>query len=79
MKNYKFATLFVTAYLVLYAVLTANNTPYSVVTAMFVLSPFLVIWMALTVLKYARYSGKELNDEEWGYQDKERSELNGDD
>lgn len=79
MKNYKFATLFVTAYLVLYAVFTANNTPYSVVTAMFVLSPFLVIWMAFTVLKYARYPGKELNDEEWGYQDKERSELNGDD
>lgn len=75
MKNYKFATAFVTIYLFVYAVLTANNTPYAVVVTLFTLSPFLVIWTALTILRNAPYNGKELNDDEWGYGDKDRSEF----
>jgi hypothetical protein len=38
---------------------------------MFSLSPFLVIWMAYTILKYAPFNGRELKEnEEYGYQDK---------
>jgi hypothetical protein len=72
MKNYKLATLLVTLYLVAYTILSRieDGAPY--VFFMFVLSPFLVGWMAYTILKYAPYDGRELKeDEEWAYQDKE--------
>jgi len=66
-----FATSFVTAYLVLYNVLFHTGASEKVLTAMFALSPFLEVWMAVTILKYGKYSGRPLGDnEEWGYQDK---------
>jgi hypothetical protein len=38
---------------------------------MFAASPFLVIWMAYTIMKYGKYSGPDLDDKEWGYQDEQ--------
>jgi hypothetical protein len=76
MRNYKFATFFVTAYLVIYTLLSQLGASLDVVTLMFCLSPFLVIWMAYSILKYASFEGKELGeDEEWGYSDKSRDQL----
>jgi len=38
---------------------------------MFSISPFLVVWMAYTIIRYGPYNGRELKeDEEYGYQDK---------
>jgi hypothetical protein len=42
---------------------------------LFFLSPFLVIWMVYRVIRYDSYHGKELNDEEWGYADKKKEDL----
>lgn len=43
---------------------------------MFLFSPFLIIWMVYTVLRYGEYTGRELeDDEEWGYEDKSREDL----
>jgi len=71
MKNYKFATVFVTLYLVVYTVLLRLVVSLSIPLFMFSISPFLVVWMAYTILKYSPYNEPELKeDEEYGYQDK---------
>lgn len=76
MRNHKFSTIFVTAYLVVYTILFQLNASFDVLAVMFLLSPFLVIWMAYTILKYGKYEGRELEEnEEWGYQDKKREQL----
>lgn len=75
-QNYKLATILVTIYLVIYTLLHHAGASLQLLGAMFLLSPFLVIWMAYTILKFAPYHGKELeNDEEWGYQDIEKDKL----
>ena len=38
--------------------------------------PFLIIWMVYSVLKFGKYKGPALEEEqEWGYADKKREEL----
>lgn len=76
LRNPKFATIFVTVYLLVYCILFGQDAPLEVLFALFVFSPFLVIWMAYTILRYDTYEGKEFEeDEEWGYQDRERDSL----
>jgi len=71
MKNYKFSTVFVTLYLVVYTILLRLEVSISLSLLMFSISPFLVVWMAYTIIRYAPYNGRELKeDEEYGYQDK---------
>ncbi len=75
-QNHKLATILVTLYLLVYTVLHQSGASLTLLSVMFVASPFLVIWMAYTILKHASYNGRELNeDEEWGYQDKNKDEL----
>jgi hypothetical protein len=65
MKNYQFAAWFVTLYLLVFTILTQVQTPpVNLLMIMFLLAPFLVIWMVMLVLKYAVYNGKELEDDE---------------
>lgn len=74
-QDHRFATILVTTYLVIYTLLHQSGASLSLLGAMFLLSPFLVVWMAYTILKHARYEGRELDaDEEWGYQDKPKGE-----
>jgi hypothetical protein len=42
---------------------------------MFLVSPFLLIWMVVTVLKSGKYEGPELGENEFGYQDKNKDDL----
>ncbi|WP_207492286.1 hypothetical protein [Aridibaculum aurantiacum] len=71
MKKDISAALFGTAYLLVYVILFHYNAPLPILGIMFLLSPFLVIWMAYTILKHGKYEGRELaENEEWGYQDK---------
>ena len=63
MKNYKFATVFTTLYLVVYTALHQLSAPLPVLGAMFLLSPFFVIWMAYTIIRYAPYNGKKYDGE----------------
>lgn len=75
-QNHKLATIFVTTYLIIYTLLHQSGASLNVLGIMFLLSPFMVIWMAYTILRYAPYNGRELKeDEEWGYGDKEQDEL----
>ena len=75
-RNPAFATTFVTLYLVIYTVLFHTGASLIICTLMFAASPFLVIWMAITIIKYGKYSGNELGEqEEWGYEDVNKDEL----
>ena len=54
----------------------ATEIAVSVIPYLFVLSPFLVITMVLTILKDTTRSYPELGaDEEWGYADKAKDQL----
>lgn len=63
MKNYKFATVFATLYLIIYTVLQQLSAPLPVLGVLFLLSPVVVIWMAYTIIRYAPYNGKEYGGE----------------
>ncbi len=76
LKSPVFATSVVTIYLLLYTLLFQLGASKNITAVMFFFSPFLVIWMAITIMKYGKYSGADLNDnEEWGYQDVDKKEL----
>jgi hypothetical protein len=75
-QNHRVATLLVTLYLVVYTFLHQSGASLRILGAMFLLSPFLVGWMAYTILKHAPYKGRELAaDEEWGYGDRTKDQL----
>lgn len=70
LRSPAFVTTFVTVYLVIYTDLLHTGAPAGINTLLFALSPFFVVWMAITIMKYGKYTGPELKeDEEWGYQD----------
>jgi hypothetical protein len=70
LRSPAFVTTFVTVYLVIYTDLLHTGAPSGITTLLFALSPFFVVWMAITIMKYGKYTGPELKeDEEWGYQD----------
>lgn len=70
-----FAAVFVTLYLVIYVVLLQFDTTQFYGFRMLIFSPLLLCWMVYTVLKHGKYKGQELGEEEFGYQDKAKSEL----
>ncbi len=72
-RNPVFVSSLVTGYLLIYTSLFEFNTPFNILMAMFMASPFLVIWMALVILKDRSYKSPELKEgQEWGYADKMR-------
>jgi hypothetical protein len=58
MKSVWFPISFVSCYLVLYTLMAYLSVFRDVVIMMFVLSPFLVIWMVYRVLKDGKPSGR---------------------
>lgn len=76
LRNAKFVAFFVTAYLIIYQILIGTGASLSLVAPLFFLSPFLLIWLVYVVLKFEKFQGKVLEeDEEWGYQDRDRETL----
>ena len=76
LRNPKLAVVFVSAYLAAYCIILLAGYG-NLASVMFMLSPALVIWMVITVLKQGKYTGTPLikQDEEWGYEDKKRESL----
>lgn len=70
-----FAVSAVSTILLVYCVLLNTKAPQSLSYFIFSISPFLLIWLAYTVLRFGIYEGKNLDEEEWGYQDKSKDEL----
>jgi RsiW-degrading membrane proteinase PrsW (M82 family) len=76
MRQDKLSTIVVTTYLFIYTTLFHAEAPLKVLGVMFLISPFLVLWMAYSILKFGVFDSKELdNNEEWGYSDKNKDEL----
>ena len=76
LKNPIFVAVLVTIYLAIYTALFQFNTPFNILMGMFMLSPFLVIWMALVILKDKKYKSPELEEgQEWGYADRDKRRL----
>jgi len=70
-----FAVIVVSIVLLVYCVLLNTNAPRSISYFIFSVSPFLILWLAYTILRFGVYEGKDLDEEEWGYQDKTKDEL----
>lgn len=62
-----------TAYLIAYCILIRVEPGIAMI--LFLFSPLVLCWMVYAVLKYAQYKGRELGDEEYGYQDRKNEEL----
>ncbi len=76
MKKYQIAILLATVYLLVYVLLFDARASDRVIGALFSLSPFVVIWMVIQILKHGHYTGKELEaGEEFGYEDRAKETL----
>jgi hypothetical protein len=64
-----------TLYLIAYCIFLSLPALEGIAWIMLLFWPFLLIWVALTILKHGTYRGQELNGEEFGYQDKNKTEL----
>ncbi|RYY15925.1 MAG: hypothetical protein EOO04_27820 [Chitinophagaceae bacterium] len=63
--------------MIVYNVMLYMSGPTDLVLMIFCMSPILMIWLVLTILKTGKYDGPELSPgEHWGYQDKKKEELN---
>ena len=77
MKNNASAvvTAIVTSIMVFYNVMLYKSGPTDLVLIIFCLSPLLMIWLVMTILKDI-YRGRELSPgEHWGYQDRNKEDL----
>lgn len=75
-KKPAFSVTVVTLYWLLYYFLYYQGIPDWLVTVMFLVAPFLMIWMGYTILRYGRFTDVELKDgEEWGYSDRNRDSF----
>lgn len=78
LRRPSFATGFVSGYLLIYLVLLLQNnqTLHQVACIQLLLSPLLLIWLAYTVIRYGRFTGRELKGgEEFGYEDRDKDDL----
>lgn len=64
-----------TFYLLIYIILLQFDATIRAGFTMLLFSPFIICWMVYAVLRHGRFYGKELNDREFGYQDKEYFDL----
>ena len=70
------AVVIATVYLLVYYMIFYFGKDLQPVLWMFMGAPFVLGWLAYTIIRYGKYNGRELNEnEEWGYSDKERSAL----
>lgn len=70
-KYPRFAIGFTSLYLLVFALFAPNDMSLSLAYFLFSFSPFLVIWMVVSVLKDTSQEVSELQSgEEWGYYDR---------
>jgi len=74
-RNTKFAVIVRTFYLLAYCIVIQFESLQPIGWLMLLLYPLQIAWIAFTIFKHGRYEGSDLNEEEFGYQDKEKKEL----
>ena len=70
LRNDIFSAGMVSFYLFIYCILLQFETTFSYAMGMLLFSPCILAWMIYTILKHGKYTGEELGDQEYGYQDK---------
>ena len=75
MKKYEYTILLATVYLLIYTCLFQASAPVWLLSFLFLLSPIPVIIMVYHILKKALYNGPELGNDEFGYQDADKTRL----
>jgi hypothetical protein len=71
-----FAVVVVSLILLIYCVLINADSTLPIAYFIFAISPFLLLWMVYTIIRYGIYKGQELKEgEEWGYEDRSKEEL----
>jgi hypothetical protein len=75
MRNDKVSIALVALYFVIYLALLQFEATQSYGLLMLSIAPLLLGWMVYTILKYGKYTGRELGNEEFGYQDKSKDQL----
>lgn len=76
LRSSAFAIIAGSLYFLIYLILIFSNVSPNLVVIMFTFSPFLIIWMAYTIIRYGEYTGEELKEnEEWGYEDRKKEDL----
>jgi len=71
--NTTFSIITATIYLLVYCVLLQVPHLQWLAMLMFAFSPLVLCWMVYVILKYGRYTGRELaEDEEYGYGDRDK-------
>jgi hypothetical protein len=75
LRNDTFSVVFVTLYVFTYCVLLQFESTLGFAIGMLFFSPFFIFWMVYTILKYGKYNGKGLGNDEFGYQDKNKDDL----
>jgi hypothetical protein len=71
-----FVIAIVSGILLVYCLFIGFNISLPVAYLIFSISPFLLIWLAYTVIRFGVYKGKEFQaDEEWGYGDRSKEDL----
>lgn len=73
-KNWFYISL-LSIYLVVYCTLLQFNVAIDYAILMWICSPVFLIVTVIMILKYGRYNGPELGENEFGYQDKNKDEL----
>jgi hypothetical protein len=70
-----FSIYLATLYLIAYIILLQFETTIDYAIVMSLFSPLLICWMVYSVLRYSKYNGPELGNEEFGYRDKIKDDL----
>jgi len=75
-RNSIFSTIVVTSFLLIYQVLCVLGIASTITFTIFFISPLLILWMVLSILKDNKTKVRELKEgEEWGYGDVEKDSL----
>lgn len=70
-KFEKIPIIIVSSLLFFYSLILYFDIFLPVAFGIFFISPFAIIWMAYSIIRYGKYKGRELEEgEEWGYADK---------
>lgn len=75
MKRDSFAAVLVTVYIIIYLFLLQYESPLRISILMVLFFPVVLLWMIYTFLKCGQHHASELGDDEFGYQDKSKSDL----
>ncbi|HEY0678860.1 MAG TPA: hypothetical protein VGD17_11275 [Chitinophagaceae bacterium] len=76
MRKPSVAVIVATLYLVIYYILFSYGADFRIIFWMFLGAPVVLVWMAYTIVRYGKYDGTDLREnEEWGYSDRKKETL----